>query len=76
LLFIHSRPSLPTSKAMRSVLMVNKDISTSNWQQLVIPDTNDVTAVLIRGDFGTLFVVNVYNDGAHNYALDAIRKHL
>ncbi|KAF9257823.1 hypothetical protein L218DRAFT_975066 [Marasmius fiardii PR-910] len=76
ILYPTSRPSLPTSKAVRSVLMVNKDISMSNWQQLDIPNMNDITAVLIRGNFGTLFVVNVYNDGAHDYALDAIRKHL
>ncbi|KAF7337390.1 RNA-directed DNA polymerase from transposon X-element [Mycena sanguinolenta] len=42
------------------------------WSQMQL-DSPDMVAVEIRGEFGTLRVVNIYNDGGHDETLKALR---
>jgi hypothetical protein len=60
----------PTSKfedssRVRSVILVNKRLQTNNWDQIPL-DNNDVTAIKIRGTFGSIDIFNIYNDCTHS----------
>jgi hypothetical protein len=55
----------------RSVILINTNLLTDAWKQIDF-DHPDITAVEITGQFGTLRVINVYNDGNNNNALTHI----
>jgi len=55
----------------RSVILINTNLLTDAWKQIEF-DHPDITAVEITGQFGTLRVINVYNDGNNNNALTHI----
>ncbi|KAJ7221655.1 hypothetical protein GGX14DRAFT_353702, partial [Mycena pura] len=59
----------------RAVTLVNRSLSTNAWSQLHIACT-DVVGVELRGEFGTLRVINIYNDGAHDESLEAVWEYL
>ncbi|KAJ6512613.1 hypothetical protein C8R45DRAFT_765058, partial [Mycena sanguinolenta] len=52
----------------RAVTLVNASLPTDSWTQMPI-DSPDMVAVEFRGDFGTLRIVNIYNDGDHDELL-------
>ncbi|KAJ6447845.1 hypothetical protein C8R45DRAFT_764877, partial [Mycena sanguinolenta] len=52
----------------RAVTLVNVSLPTDSWSQMMI-DSADMVAVEFRGGFGTLHVVNIYNDGDHDETL-------
>ena len=52
----------------RSLLLINTNILTDSWKQLNIQHP-DVTAIELRGTFGTIRVINVYNNCNNNTAL-------
>ncbi|KAJ6571921.1 hypothetical protein B0H19DRAFT_936548, partial [Mycena capillaripes] len=58
----------PNHRATRSMILVNTRLPSSSWSSIPIASP-DVTAMRIYGDFGTICIINVYNDGAHNDAL-------
>jgi len=64
-----------TPKETRSTLLVNRQLSMDAWTPISI-DSPDVTAVQLQGDFGTIRIINVYNDCRHNESLTAINKYL
>ncbi|KAJ7608196.1 hypothetical protein FB45DRAFT_737904, partial [Roridomyces roridus] len=53
------------NKKTRAVTLINTSLPTEAWSQLHFPST-DVVAVELRGEFGTLRIVNIYNDGDNN----------
>ncbi|EEB90474.1 hypothetical protein MPER_11316, partial [Moniliophthora perniciosa FA553] len=71
-----SRPALPEAIKTRSVILVNKSLASDSWQQVDIPNTNDVTAVRLSGEYGSLLVVNVYNDINHNHTIHLLKHEL
>ena len=65
------RPVFPTNRLqddaqIRSVIWVNKRLDTKDWVILDIPDTNDITAIQLKGQYGKLAIFNVYNDCTHS----------
>ena len=65
------RPVFPANRIgnedkVRSVIWVNKKLDTKNWIELAIPDTNDITAIQLKGPYGTLSIFNIYNDCTHS----------
>ena len=50
-----------TEKTTRSIILVRADLSSDSWKQLDVPST-DITAIQIKGEWGKLTIVNVYND--------------
>ncbi|KAJ6450597.1 hypothetical protein C8R45DRAFT_753020, partial [Mycena sanguinolenta] len=52
----------------RAVTLVNVSLPTDSWSQMQI-DSSDMVAIEFRGDFGTLRIVNIYNDGDHDKTL-------
>ncbi|KAJ7117899.1 hypothetical protein C8R43DRAFT_901832, partial [Mycena crocata] len=60
----HSRR--PSSS--RSLILVNTRLPSASWSAIPI-DSPDVTAVELTGEYGTLRIINIYNDCNHNDAL-------
>lgn len=76
MLYPTSRLQLGDKTLLRSIILINRNIPTNNWQQIDIPNTNDVTAVQLTGLFGTLNIFNIYVDGTHSNALSSIENQL
>ncbi|KAJ7042936.1 hypothetical protein C8F04DRAFT_945023, partial [Mycena alexandri] len=55
-------------RATRSLILVNSNIPSSSWTVIPIPYP-DVTAIELVGNFGTVRIINVYNDCNHNGAI-------
>jgi len=62
-------------KRSRSIILVNKRISTSSWTQINVPSF-DITAVQLHGEQGNLEIFNIYNDCLHNDSLTSLAAHL
>ena len=60
-----------TPKDTRSILLINTNLLTNVWKQIPI-EHPDITAVKISGNFGKLWIFNIYNTCQDNDAL----KHL
>jgi hypothetical protein len=56
---------------MRAVTLVNVSLPTDTWSQIHIPSA-DMVVVEFRGDFGTIRLVNIYNDGDHDETLKVL----
>ncbi|KAF7346431.1 RNA-directed DNA polymerase from transposon X-element [Mycena sanguinolenta] len=56
----------------RAVTLVNVSLPTDTWSQMQI-NSPDMVAVEFRGAFGTLRIVNIYNDINHDETLKALR---
>jgi hypothetical protein len=74
----HWRVIYPTLKdtdksRMRTVMFVNKSLDTNGWHQIDFP-SNDVTAIELSGDFGTITILNIYNDCNNSDTTDHIRQ--
>ena len=65
------RPVYPNNRLkddtqIRSVMWVNKRLDTEGWIILEIPETNDITAIQLKGPYGKLTIFNIYNDCTHS----------
>ncbi|KAJ7444011.1 hypothetical protein FB451DRAFT_941169, partial [Mycena latifolia] len=58
-------------RKVHAVTLVNRSLPTNSWSQMHVPSA-DVVAVEYRADFGTLRVVNIYNDGDHDETLRVV----
>jgi ribonuclease HI len=75
------RPVFPHNRfvddtQIRSVTWVNRELNTNKWEELDIPDTNDVTAIRLKGSYGNITIFNIYNDCTHNRTEATFRKYL
>ena len=64
------RPVYPINRfqddaQIRAVTWVNTKLDTKGWVTLDIPDTNDITAIQLKGPYGKLAIFNIYNDCTH-----------
>ena len=50
---------------IRSVIWVNKRLDTKDWVILDVPESNDITAIQLKGPYGKLAIFNIYNDCTH-----------
>jgi hypothetical protein len=55
----------------RSIILINANLLTDAWKQIEFEHL-DITAIEIQGEFGTLRIINVYNDGDNNSTLTHI----
>ena len=75
------RPVFPSNRfqdasQIRSVIWVNKQLETKNWKILDIPNTNDITAIQLKGTYGTISIFNIYNDCDHSRNEAILRDYL
>ena len=52
----------------RSMLLIRSNINTDSWDQLDFP-SRDVTAIQLKGEWGKLTLLNIYNDGNNDDTL-------
>ena len=55
----------------RSILLIRSALTSNSWQQLAFP-SGDVTAVQLKGNWGSLAIFNVYNDTTHNHTIEQL----
>jgi hypothetical protein len=55
----------------RSIILINANLCTDTWKQVKFQHP-DITAVELCGQFGTLRIINIYNDCHNNNALTHI----
>ena len=65
------RPVFPSHRfkddsPIRSVIWVNKQLETKNWKIIDIRNTNDITAIQLKGTYGKITIFNVYNNCTHS----------
>jgi Endonuclease-reverse transcriptase len=59
----------------RSVILINTNILSDAWKQIQF-DHPDITAIEIQGNFGTLRIINVYNDCNNNSSLTHLSMYM
>ena len=62
----HSHPD-----STRSLLLINTNLLTDSWKQINFQHP-DITAIELKGPFGTIRIINVYNDCNNNNALTQV----
>jgi hypothetical protein len=65
------RPVYPINRLqndaqIRSVIWVNKRLNTNDWTILDVPESNDITAIQLKGPYRKLTIFNIYNDCTHS----------
>ena len=60
---------------IRSIILVNVNISTNAYTQLNIP-CSDITGIRLTGEFGNCTIINIYNDCTSNNTTTALRDYL
>ncbi|KAJ6450855.1 hypothetical protein C8R47DRAFT_998721, partial [Mycena vitilis] len=58
----------PKTTRPRAVTLVSTTLPTDTWSQMHFASA-DVVAIEFRGTFGTIRMVNIYNDGDHDETL-------
>ena len=57
----------------RSIILIRSSIITDCWSQIEM-DTGDVTAVLLKGSWGTLAIFNAYIDCTHERTIEELAR--
>lgn len=57
----------------RSIILIRSSMVTDTWSQIDI-DSEDITAIEIRGDWGKLAIFNTYIDCEHDRALEELAR--
>jgi len=53
-------------------MLINAALDTNKWVQITVPDTGDLTAMQIWGEFSSITIFNIYNDCEHSRIVDAL----
>jgi hypothetical protein len=65
----HAKDPLKT----RSVILIRSDIHTNSWSQEEF-DSGDVTVIKLKGAWGTLTMLNIYNDCVHDVTIEKVKS--
>ena len=55
-----------------TLMLISTTISTDSWEQLDFP-SGDVTAIIIKGEWGKITIFNIYNDGNNNKTINLLK---
>ena len=55
-----------------TLMLMSTMISTDSWEQLDFP-SGDVTAIVIKGEWGKITIFNIYNDGNNNETINLLK---
>ena len=61
------------SSKTRSVILIRADIFTNSWSQVDF-DSGDVTVVKLTGTWGSLLLLNIYNDCVHDLTVEQVKN--
>src|SRR5262249_51654522 len=57
----------------RAITLISPKLNTSHWKDLCI-DSPDITGIEIWGPFGTVTLINIYNDCTHSGNIETLTK--
>ena len=69
---IYPKRHLANPNKTRAIILINRNISTNNWDEIPL-DSMDVTGVRLHGGFGAICLLNIYNDCENNGSIDVMR---
>jgi hypothetical protein len=72
---VYPKLHLKDPSATRSLILVNRRMASNNWTEIPFPST-DVTGIRLCGEFGTICIINIYNDCEHNRSLDVVKEYM
>jgi hypothetical protein len=73
---IFPRNRIANESPIRSVIWVNKRLETKNWKMIDIPDSNDITALQLKGTYGKISIFNIYNDCTRSRSEATLRENI
>ena len=73
---VYPKNRLQDEAQIRSVIWISKRLDTKDWIILDIPETNDITAIQLKGQYGTLAIFNIYNDCRHSRNEVTLRQYI
>ena len=59
-------------KKTHTLMLVSAKISTDNWEQMDFP-SGDITIVVIKGTWGRITILNIYNDSNNNKMINQLK---
>ena len=72
-LVLYPTNHLDNPKKTRSVILINCNILTNNWEGLNII-SNNVMGVHLHGQFGAIYLFNIYNECGNNESLKVVEN--
>ena len=72
---VYPKQHLANPGATQSVILVNQNLTSNNWTEISLPSP-DVTGIQLRGDFGIIHIINIYNDCEHNGSLEVVKEYM
>jgi hypothetical protein len=72
---VYPKQHLANPSATRSVILVNRNLTSNNWTEISLPST-DMTGIRLCGDFGIIHIINIYNDCEHNGSLEVVKEYM
>src|SRR6266481_1666324 len=73
---IYPSSHLSNNSTKRSVILVNANLDTNAWTQVLINNSNDVTAIQVCTVAGKVTVLNIYNDCTYSDTIHTIHSFL
>jgi hypothetical protein len=76
------RPIYPVSRnkegigKVRSVMWINSQLDTNNWEIIEIHNTNDITAAKLKTENGNIAIFNIYNPCDTNRVQNTLNEFL
>jgi exonuclease III len=70
---VYPKRHLVDPSKTRSLILMNRKISTNNWDEIPLAST-DVTGVRLHGEFGAICLLNIYNDCENNRSIGVVEE--
>jgi len=70
---VYPTKHLENPKKTRSIILVNRRISTDTWMP-ILSDSGDLTGIKLTSNNTTMHLFNIYNDCAHSETLNALDR--
>ena len=55
-----------SEEKIMALILINKSISTGQWTQIDIPNSQDLVGVQLTGEYGKVSILNIYNSQHHD----------
>ena len=58
-----------SEEKIMALILINKNISTGQWTQIDIPNSQDLVGIQLTGEYGKVSILNIYNSQHHDATL-------
>ena len=70
---IYPKQHLANLNKTRSLILINRNISTNSWAEIPLASM-DVTGVRLHREFGAVCLLNIYNDCENNSSIGVVKE--